>query len=257
MPRRGRAPSGVSVNAVAQGRQDLAGRHHLRALPGVPGVERHLLDEAQLVAVARRRQRSRSAASSSLTPRISTVLILTGPGRRRGRPPGRRGRPCSRSRRVISANRSGRRVSRETLTRSRPAAARAARRAGEADAVGGQRDVRARSERGRRDDLDSRPRRSSGSPPVKRTSRTPRSRTRDGDQPDELVVGQLLGSGHPGQALGGHAVGAAQVAAVGQRDPQVRGDPAEAVRQGCRHGCRPVGAVARVMNRKVVGIIVS
>jgi len=53
----------------------------------------------------------------------------------------------------------------------------------------------------------------------------------DGDQPDELVVGELLGAGHPGQALGGHAVGAAQVAAVGQGDPQVRGDPAEAVDQ--------------------------
>ena len=43
-----------------------------------------------------------------------------------------------------------------------------------------------------------------------------------------VVVGQ------PVQALGGHAVGAAQVAAVGQRDPQVGGHPAVAVVERAR-----------------------
>ena len=52
---------------------------------------------------------------------------------------------------------------------------------------------------------------------------------RDADQPDDLVVGEQLVVGQPVQALGRHAVRAAQVAAVGQRDPQVGRDPAEAV----------------------------
>ena len=49
------------------------------------------------------------------------------------------------------------------------------------------------------------------------------------DQPDDLVVGEDLLGGQPVQALGRHAVGAAQVAPVGQRDPQVGRDPAVAV----------------------------
>ena len=43
------------------------------------------------------------------------------------------------------------------------------------------------------------------------------------DQPDDLVVGEHLVVGQPVEALGRHAVGAAQVAAVGQGDAQVGG----------------------------------
>ncbi len=73
------------------------------------------------------------------------------------------------------------------------------------------------------------PRRTSGSPPVNRTSRTPEALHRDRDQPDHLVVAELRLQREPVQALLGHAVGAAQVAAVGQADAQVGGDPAEGV----------------------------
>ena len=55
------------------------------------------------------------------------------------------------------------------------------------------------------------------------------------DQPDDLVVGEHALVGQPVQALGRHAVGAAQVAAVGQRDPEVGRDPAEAVTQRSCH----------------------
>ncbi|GAA3239725.1 hypothetical protein GCM10020256_61080 [Streptomyces thermocoprophilus] len=51
----------------------------------------------------------------------------------------------------------------------------------------------------------------------------------DVDQADDLVVRQQVGLGQPLQALFGHAVGAAQVAAVGQRDPQVGGHSAVGV----------------------------
>ena len=52
-------------------------------------------------------------------------------------------------------------------------------------------------------------------------------RTRPGD----LLVGEHLDLGQPVQALRRHAVGAAQVAAVGQRDPQIGGHPAVPVDQ--------------------------
>ena len=59
------------------------------ALPAVLGVERHLLDEPQLVAVVEAPAQQVGDASSSLTPRISTALTLTGvePGVGGGREP--------------------------------------------------------------------------------------------------------------------------------------------------------------------------
>ena len=68
------------------------------------------------------------------------------------------------------------------------------------------------------------------------------------DEAQQLLVGEHLGLGHPRQALGGHAVGAAQVAAVGDRHPQVPGHPPEGVDQLChppnlRHVRRGPGAI--------------
>ena len=57
-------------------------------------------------------------------------------------------------------------------------------------------------------------RRSSGSPPVRRTWRDAET-DEDETSRTQLLVGEHLGLGHPRQALGRHAVGAAQVAAVG------------------------------------------
>ena len=62
----------------------------------------------------------------------------------------------------------------------------------------------------------------------------PSGATADVDQADHLVVGEHLVVGQPVQALGRHAVGAAQVAAVGQRDAQVGGHPAVPVRERMR-----------------------
>ncbi len=77
-----------------------------------------------------------------------------------------------------------------------------------------------------------------------------------GDDPHELVVGEHLGLGHPVQTLGRHAVGAAQVAAVGDRHPQVTADPTEAVEKarGGKVGHRAPMYVAyrgRVLRRLV------
>ncbi len=53
----------------------------------------------------------------------------------------------------------------------------------------------------------------------------------DADQADDLVVGEGLLGGQPVQALGGHAVAAAEIAAIGQRDAQVGGHAPIAVGQ--------------------------
>lgn len=66
----------------------------------------------------------------------------------------------------------------------------------------------------------------------------------DADQTDGLLIGEGLFRGHPFQALGRHAVGAPQVAAVGERDPEVTGDPPETVHQhtgAIRPGGRQIG----------------
>ena len=103
---------------------------------------------------------------------------------------------------------------------------------GEADGVGGQADLGARrAARSRPATMPTRPGRSSGSPPVNRTSLDAELLDADADQPDDLLVGEHLDLRQPVQALGRHAVGAAQVAAVGQRDPQVGGDAAVPVDQ--------------------------
>ncbi|MDQ0786224.1 hypothetical protein QFZ64_001721 [Streptomyces sp. B3I8] len=52
---------------------------------------------------------------------------------------------------------------------------------------------------------------------------------RDVDEADDLVVREQVRLGQPLQALLGHAVGAPQVAAVGQRDAQIGGHPAVGV----------------------------
>ena len=69
----------------------------------------------------------------------------------------------------------------------------------------------------------------------------------DADQPDDLLVGEHLDLGQPVQALGRHAVGAAQVAAVGQRHPQVGGHPAVPVDQpaGARATAPAAGCAGR------------
>ena len=105
---------------------------------------------------------------------------------------------------------------------------------------------------------------------MKRISRTPRRSTATRDQPDDLLVGQRLLRRHPLQALRGHAVGAAQVAPVGEGDAQIGRDAAVAVGQPgvvgtvCRGVRRPRdGGDAEVEDRHhrhdnhVAGVAVS
>ena len=136
---------------------------------------------------------------------------------------------ANRSRRVISWNVSERIVSRLTLTRSRPASLRACAVLARPERVGGQRGLRARLQ-GRRTahDVDqpaAHQRLAAGEPHLAHAQPL----HGDGDQPDHLVVAELRLQREPVEALLGHAVGAAQVAAVGQADAQVGGYPAEGV----------------------------
>ncbi len=59
----------------------------------------------------------------------------------------------------------------------------------------------------------------------------PKSGDRYPNETDDLLVGQSLLPRQPRQAFGGHAVGAPQITAVGQRNPQIGGDPTEGVPQ--------------------------
>ena len=55
----------------------------------------------------------------------------------------------------------------------------------------------------------------------------------DSDEPYDLVIGQDVGPRQPLEPVGWHAVAAPQVAAVGQRHPQVPGDAAVRIAQQC------------------------
>jgi hypothetical protein len=130
--------------------------------------------------------------------------------------------------RVIRRKRSGSRVSMLMLTRSSPAAARAGASFGQEERVGRQRDLLDAGQR-----LDRRDQR--GQAGAHRRLAAGEAELaeaelgRQADDAQQLVVGQQLvlrGELHPG---GGHAVDAAQVAAVGQRDPQVVDPPPEPV----------------------------
>ena len=71
----------------------------------------------------------------------------------------------------------------------------------------------------------------------------------DPDQADDLVVGERLLGGQPVQALGRHAVAAAQVAPIGQRDAQVGRHASVAVEpvpSGRAWMCSPAQSRSRV-----------
>ncbi len=108
--------------------------------------------------------------------------------------------------------------------------------AGEADAVGGQREPRAGGEGGAalddRDEAGAQQGLAAGEADLGDAE----GGDGDGDEADDLVVGEQVGLGEPGEALFGHAVGAAEVAPVGEGDAQVRGDAPVGVDE---HGVAP------------------
>ena len=201
-----------------------------------------------------RAKAAKSRISSSLRPRTSTTFTLSGASPAASAA-SMAARTTARSpRRRIAANRSARSESQLTFTRRSPAPPAAGRRVAPAAS-------RWWSWRGRRSprspvgprDRDS-PRRTSGSPPVSRTEVTP-SAAGHRRHPDDLVEGEQCSAGQEGHAVLGHAVDAAEVAPVGDRDAQVVVDPAVGVDQRAarsawpRPGPRAVRAASPSMHR--------
>ena len=179
----------------------------------------------------------RSGISAALSRARATALIFTSmPAARAASIPAwtwARSPP-----RVSRRNSSGRRVSIETLTRRTPSRARSAARTRPGGCrwwSGSARPARrvaggatgARSAR-------CTPLRTRGSPPVSRSLRTPRP-TNTEATPLQLLERQHLGLGQEAHVLG-HAVDAAQVAAVGDRQAQIGHLAAEPVGQAARRG---------------------
>ena len=162
------------------------------------------------------------SASSSVKPRSATALTLIGrtSGMRRDRL-----EPAQHLRQRVAPGDLEEAVALERVDRHVHALdARLDERVGvalEQVAVGGERQVLdARDARRASPASRGNSRRTSGSPPVRRRSVTPIAR----EQPHEaldLLEAEDLRALEPGQALGGHAVLAAEVAAVGDRDAQV------------------------------------
>ena len=173
---------------------------------------------------------ARSTISSSFTPRITTQLIFTGssPASSAASTPART--RWSSSRRVSSANTSGRNESRDTLMRRSPASARSCAISGSFTPLL----VIAMSMPSGASMATSRGRwaRERGLAAGDADRLEPVALHADPHDPGLLLVGEQLLTGKPLHPLLGHAVRAPEVAAIGDRDPQV-GDPApERVDQG-------------------------
>ena len=87
--------------------------------------------------------------------------------------------------------------------------------------------------RGGRDDADQ-PGRRSGSPPVNSHLTDTELFHPDGDEPHDFVVAENLVLRQPVQTFGRHAIGAAKIAPVGQRDPQIGGHSAVRIGEDAR-----------------------
>jgi hypothetical protein len=98
---------------------------------------------------------------------------------------------------------------------------------GEPDAAGGQRDLGPRVQRRRGGDEAGQAAAQQGLAAGEPYLGDAQPLHRDRDQAGHLVVAEQSGAGQPVQSLGWHAVGASQIAPVGDRYPQVGGNPAQ------------------------------
>ena len=98
-----------------------------------------------------------------------------------------------------------------------------------------------------------RSRRKSGSPPVRRTCRTP-TNVKTSTSSGEFLEGQQFRARQPGVFLLGHAVEAAQIAAVGDREAQALEGPAEQVAHwdDWKSGC--IDDLAYILEMAVGGV---
>ena len=229
--------------------EDLGPCHHRCAVPRVPGIQRHLLDETQL----------RAVREGELDEVDDLVVVDTahrdGVELQRAQARGGRCRDAGQHLgQTVAAGEFVKAVAAERVDRdvesAQPRLAQRLDEIGEPDAVGGHREVDRRPARranGREaphhlDDVGAQQRFSTGQP-----KRGDPGRRRDPRDAFDLVDGEDARACQPFVALLGHAIGAAQRAAVGQRDAQVAVHPPEAVDQGiagnaahARRGPRPV-----------------
>ena len=75
--------------------------------------------------------------------------------------------------------------------------------------------------------------------PTGQSDRVDSETDKDARQVQDLLIGQDLASGKPGQALGRHAVDAAEVASIGEGDPEVVDGSPERILQS-RHNALPI-----------------
>ncbi len=194
------------------------------------GVQRHLLDDAQLVVVveAEPQQRHRVVEAGR---RVEHGVHLHRPQAR----PMCRGKARQHVGEPVAAGDVGEALGVDGVERHvdpvQPGPLQACRAAVQPNSVGGQGDLGAGPQRGGRGhdllEMLGDQRFAAG----EADAGDAESGDRDAQQPGQLVEGQQLLAGHPVQPLGGHAVRAPQIAAIGQRHPQIGGDAAVGVEQ--------------------------
>ena len=203
----------------------------LVATPRAVGVEGHELDEAHA-----------DALLATEGGEVDDLVVVDAPHHHAvdlhrieaGLDARRRCRRCTRSRssrRVSSRNTSGRSESSDTLMRRRPACGEVVGHLRQLHAVGGHGDVDTRAGASMRDE-PGQVRAHGGLAAGDPHRLEPEALHAHPHDAGLLLVGEQLVAVEPGHALLGHAVGAAEIAAVGDRQPQVGDPPSEGVDQG-------------------------
>ena len=213
----------------------------LSGRPRVVGVERHELDEAHLVRMLAREPRERQHLVLGEAAHRDGVDLDRVGLRERGERLEAREHPRQR----VAARHLEEAVALERVDRDVEALdAGVDERRGvalEQEAVRRDREVLDARDRASIAASRGKSRRTSGSPPVRRTSCTPISRQQRDDaarSPRSVRTALAL---EPRQALGGHAVLAAEVAAVGDRDAHVADVAAVTVDEGFAHDGQATG----------------
>ena len=211
--------------------EHLRARDDARRVPAGRAADVHVLDEAHLE--RSRRARSRAASRELVVvdaAQDDRVDLRAREARRRGPPRCPREHP-----RVLVAARQGARSARGAACRGSPSAARARRASAPSPAAASRIPlvVSARSRSpgfaaSESDEHRAGRAAAGGSPPVRRIFSTPSAR-KTSTSARQLLEREDVGARQPARTLLRHAVGAAQVAAVRDREPQVAERPAEAI----------------------------
>jgi hypothetical protein len=216
--------------------------HHLLSLPGVLGVERHVLDESDLVA---RLPRPRGEPDQFLVVRPADHDAVHLDGVHAGCLGGAHPRQDGIQR--VAPGHLGEAVPQQRVARDRgavhPGLRERLREPLEQHAVRRQRDVQLRPRVTEHPDQDREIGANEGLATGHLQAPHPQADERC-EQSRELLEGEELVLREPRQALERHAVRAAEVAPVGDGDPEVVGDAVEGVDQRSVEGHRGGGAHA-------------